>query len=72
MIDLGDYLHVRNVGIRGNQKLVDRWEHTPYIVKDQPNLDIPVYAVQQEATNPTQEPASTIHGPTLFGPNAII
>ena len=36
---------VRNVGIRGKHKLADRWEHKPYIVKDKPNPDIPVYVV---------------------------
>lgn len=41
---------VRNVGIRGKHKLANRWEHTPYIVKEQPNPDIPVYVVQQEGS----------------------
>ena len=50
VIEPGDRVLVRNVGIRGKHKLADRWEHTPYIVKDQPNPDIPVYAVQQEGS----------------------
>ena len=41
---------VRNVGIRGKHKLADRWEHKPYIVKDKPNPDIPVYVVQEEGS----------------------
>ena len=41
---------VRNVEIRGKHKLADRWEHKPYIVKDKPNPDIPVYVVQEEGS----------------------
>jgi transposase InsO family protein len=41
----GDLVLVRNVNIRGKQKLADRWEDTPYIVVTQPNKDIPVYEV---------------------------
>ena len=50
VIKPGDYVLVRNVGIHGKQKLADHWEHSPYIVKDQSNPDIPVYAVQQECS----------------------
>ncbi len=41
----GDIVLVRNVGLRGKQKLADRWERQPYIVKRQPIPDIPVYEV---------------------------
>ena len=41
---------VRNVGIRGKHKLADRWEHKPYIVKNKPNPDIPVYVFQEEGS----------------------
>ena len=44
----GDRVLVRNVGLRGEQKLADRWERQAYIVKCQPNPDIPVYEVQLE------------------------
>ena len=37
---------MKNVGLRGKRKIADRWEKTPYIVKSQPNPDIPVYEVQ--------------------------
>ena len=42
----GDRFLVKNVGLRGKRKIADRWEKTPYIVKSQPNPDIPVYEVQ--------------------------
>ncbi len=41
----GDIVLVRNVGIRGKQKLADRWESKPYVIKRQPIPDIPVYEV---------------------------
>ena len=46
----GDRVLVRNVGLRGKQKLADRWERQTYIVKCQPNPDIPVYEVQLESS----------------------
>ena len=39
---------VRNVGLKGRQKLGDIWDKYPYIVKSQPFNDIPVYEVQRE------------------------
>ena len=39
---------VRNVGLRGKQKLADRWNKHPYIVIDQPIEDVPVFAVKRE------------------------
>ena len=44
----GDRVLVRNVSLRGKQKLADRWESAPYIVLSQPNPDIPVYEVKRE------------------------
>ena len=38
------------MGLRGKQKLSDRWERHPYVVTAQPNPDIPVYEVQHENT----------------------
>ena len=34
---------VKNVGLRGRQKLTDMWEHCPYVVKRQCLPAIPVY-----------------------------
>ena len=44
----GDRLLVRNVGLKGKQKLADIWDKYPYIVMSQPIEDIPVYEVQRE------------------------
>ena len=50
VLEPGDRVLVRNVGIRGKHKLANRWEHKPYIVKDKPNPEIPVYVVQEEGS----------------------
>ena len=47
-LEPGDRVLVRNVGLRGKQKLADIWGKHPYIVKSKPVPDIPVYEVQQE------------------------
>ena len=36
----------RNVGVRDERKIVDRWEKDVYLVADQRNKDIPVYIVK--------------------------
>lgn len=46
----GDRVLVRNVTIRGKQKLADKWEHHPYIVLRQPIEDMPVYEVKREGS----------------------
>ena len=43
VIQPGDRVFVRNVGIHGKHKLADRWEHKRYIVRQQPNPDISLY-----------------------------
>ena len=47
-VQVGDRVLVRNVNIRGKQKLADHWESEVYKVISQPNSDIPVYEVQPE------------------------
>ena len=59
MLHPGDRVLVRNVGLRGKQKLADRWECQPYIVRCQPNPDIPVYEVQLE--NSRSRNTRTLH-----------
>ena len=44
----GDIVLIKNVGLKGKQKLADRWNRQPYVVIDQPNKDIPVFAVKRE------------------------
>ncbi|MCG8048682.1 MAG: RNase H-like domain-containing protein, partial [Candidatus Thiodiazotropha endolucinida] len=48
-LDIGDRVLVRLVGLRGKQKLADKWEKSPYIVRSKPNDSIPVYKVQKES-----------------------
>lgn len=47
-IEIGDQVLIRNVGLKGKQKLADRWGPDIYIVKSQPNRDIPVYSLSKE------------------------
>ncbi len=44
----GDIVLVRNVGLQGKNKLADRWEQQPHVVKRQPISGIPVYEVVPE------------------------
>ena len=48
VLQSGDRVLVRNVGLKGKHKLADRWERNPYVIISQPNPDIPVYEVQLE------------------------
>ena len=43
-----DRVLVRKVGLKGMQKLADRWSEEVYVVVDQPSPDIPVYRVKPE------------------------
>lgn len=47
-LEVGDRVLVRNVGIRGKNKLADRWEKDVHVVVDQPDPDLPVYNVKRE------------------------
>ena len=44
----GDRVLVKNLGIKGKNKLGDKWGKNPYIVVEQPNVDLPVYKVRPE------------------------
>lgn len=46
-LQAGDAVLVRNVGLKGKQKLADRWQEVPFTVLDQPNEDVPVYRVKR-------------------------
>jgi len=46
-LQVGDRVLVRNLSIRGKQKLADRWEDTTYLVTRK-IPDLPVYAVRPE------------------------
>lgn len=47
-IKKGDYVLVKNVGVKGKHKLADRWRSERYVVLDKPNDHIPVYRVAAE------------------------
>ena len=44
----GDRVLIRNVGLKGKNKLADKWEKDVYLVVEQPNKQIPVYVVKRE------------------------
>ena len=44
----GDPVLIRNVGLKGKNKLADKWEKDVYLVVEQPNKEIPVYIVKRE------------------------
>ncbi|MCG7875356.1 MAG: RNase H-like domain-containing protein, partial [Candidatus Thiodiazotropha endolucinida] len=48
VLEVGDRVLVRNVGLKGRQKLADKWQRQPYIVTSQPDPNIPIYEVQRE------------------------
>ena len=47
-LEPGDRVLVKRLAKQGKCKLADRWEKVPYIVKEQPNSDIPVYVLRRE------------------------
>jgi hypothetical protein len=48
VVEVGDRVLVRNVGLRGKQKIADRWAPDVHVIVAQPNNDIPVYVVIKE------------------------
>jgi len=50
-IQVGEFVLVKNVGLKGKHKLADKWKSDKYIVIAQPNPDIPVYKVKRENAN---------------------
>ena len=51
----GDRVLVRNVGLTGKNKLVDKWEKEVYLVVEQPNKDFPVFVVKREHGRSTRK-----------------
>ncbi|KAL5004610.1 hypothetical protein ScPMuIL_018066, partial [Solemya velum] len=58
VLEVGDRVLVRNVGLKGKNKLADKWAKDPYIIIDIPNKDFPVYKVQKESAG---GPTRTLH-----------
>ncbi|VDI22698.1 Hypothetical predicted protein [Mytilus galloprovincialis] len=48
-IKIGDLVLVKIVAFEGKHKLSDKWEQDPYVVLEQPNLEIPVFTVRKES-----------------------
>ena len=42
---------VHNVGLKGKNKLADKWEKEVYFVVDQPNKDVPVLSMGEAPVN---------------------
>ena len=59
----GDRVLVRNVGLKGRQKLADKWQKHPYVVTNQPIPGIPIYEVKKE---------NSIAKPTLLHRNMLL
>lgn len=47
-VQVGDRVLVRNVGLRGKQKLANKWEDEVYKVLEQPSEEFPVFVVRRE------------------------
>jgi hypothetical protein len=44
----GDFVLVKNVGLKGKCKLADRWRQERYVVEEQPNSDLLIYRLRDE------------------------
>lgn len=44
----GDRVLLKNIHIRGKQKLANRWNREPFVVVSQPDTTIPVYVIRPE------------------------
>lgn len=61
-LEIGDRVLVRNVRLRGKNKLADRWESTVYVVQKRAG-DLPVYTVCPEGQD---GPTRTLHRDLLL------
>ena len=57
-LDVGDRVLIRNVGLKGKNKLADKKAKDPFIVVDQPDRNIPVFKVRKEPGNSKEK---TLH-----------
>ena len=67
-INTGDRVLVRNVGLRGKNKLADLYEIDIYEVIEQPNVNVPVFKVQKEGS---KGPVRTLHRNLLLPVNHL-
>ena len=68
ILDVGDRVLIRKVGIRGKHKLADRWDRDSYVVIGKPDNNIPVYDIQKEFGNGS---VKTLHRNMLLPFSAI-
>lgn len=52
-LEIGDRVLGRNVGLKGKNKLADKWDSDVYVIKDIPNSDIPVFTIQSSTSRKT-------------------
>ncbi len=67
-LEPGDRVLVRKVGLKGKNKLADKWEEQPYLIQSVSDNDIPVYHVQAEDG---KGPVRVLHRNMLLPFNAI-
>ena len=67
-VNTGDRVVVRNVGLRGKNKLADLYEIDIYEVIEQPNVNVPVFKVQKEGS---KGPVHTLHRNLLLPVNHL-
>ena len=67
-LGVGDRVLIRKVGLKGKNKLADRWDKHSYIVIEVPNEGVPVYRVQRESGDST---VKTLHRNMLLPFSAI-
>lgn len=44
---VGDAVLLKNVGLKGKNKIADKWQTEAYVVIDKPNDDVPVYKIKR-------------------------
>ncbi len=47
-IEIGDLVLMKNVGLKGKNKLADKWKDEVFVVISQPNPDVPVFKIRLE------------------------
>ena len=53
ILDVGSKILIRKVGLKGKQKLADKWDRHIYVVTGMPDKSVPVYRVQRKFSDST-------------------
>ena len=69
ILNVGDRVLVRKVGLKGKNKLADKWDKQPYTIIGIPNRGVPVYNVQKEGGD---NMIKTLHRNMLLPFSAIL